>query len=280
MKGLKNKAALIIAAMCALSFSACTIDEDFDSSIQTTIGSVTTPVEVPPPDISAEDEIPDEPISLYDANINALFFDGIEVTDDEKTFCRFFVTEADDKVISDTSLEIDSPVNVRTSTSGLVIGSDNGEIRNRALDKHFSDFSLAQTDLPYEIESEKTVINFVSVTEKNYEIDSAEAGYKIKADISLNGFVRELEKTDEGYEYELIIDPAFMSGIPLYTTKSEYMQFDINGSKVMADTLSVICKSDTKLYDFENDGYIYAKAELSDFNCHYNTKKAIQIQRH
>ena len=105
------------------------------------------------------------------------------------------------------------------------------------------------------------------------DIEVANVKYKYTSGslFTVKAFVR---KTDTSYGCEFIIDPVSMEGIPVFSNKIEDMTFDINGSKIEADTLAFkgVYHDGESIAELPEDGsYIYAELQIHDLSCEYNT---------
>ncbi len=59
--------------------------------------------------------------------------------------------------------------------------------------------------------------------------------------VTFNAFIK---RNDDGKTFNMIIDPAYMYGIPVYHDKDDLCKFNINGLNIKADTLEFDCKID------------------------------------
>ncbi len=87
--------------------------------------------------------------------------------------------------------------------------------------------------------------------------------------VTFNAFIK---RNDDGKTFNMIIDPAYMYGIPVYHDKDDLCKFNINGLNIKADTLEFDCEIDIDMtgqntkenIDSFNDigsDYIYAAIE-------------------
>ncbi len=99
--------------------------------------------------------------------------------------------------------------------------------------------------------------------------DNIICGYCIYGNITVNAFVA---KSDDG-NMRLIIDPAYMIGIPLFGKNPEHYTFDINGTEITMDSLECISGDAAHFSDiFRGRGkkFFYARVELSDLYVKYD----------
>lgn len=80
-------------------------------------------------------------------------------------------------------------------------------------------------------------------------------------------FVR---KTEGGYEF--IIDPACMDGIPLWTTDTRFMKFNVNGKEFYGDTIKITSGFSDTVSDIKTDEYVYAKVVFAYLNISFSTE--------
>ncbi len=87
--------------------------------------------------------------------------------------------------------------------------------------------------------------------------------------VTFNAFIK---RNDDGKTFNIIIDPAYMYGIPVYHDKDDLCKFNINGLNIKADTLEFDCEIDIDMtgqntkenIDSFNDigsDYVYAAIE-------------------
>ncbi len=103
----------------------------------------------------------------------------------------------------------------------------------------------------------------------NTEIKEIKYSYSID-NLTVYGFIK---KNQDGCN--VIIDPAYMKGIPVYHPRSELCRYEINGIDIEADTLSLtINKIDESIESYlESLGadYVYARLQFNNFSCSYGT---------
>ncbi len=168
--------------------------------------------------------------------------------------------------VSDKTIEVDSHeqyIQVRGSSTAL---ARKGEITAEEMLKNekytnFSDFKTV-----YQIEWENPVITFSEVTSSKMTMESAVFSYHVKDNFKVNAFIR-----SKGETAEIIIDPAYMYNLPVLTSAPEEMTFDINGTEIIADTLSVNCSYGDNTAKAESQDLVYAELTLSSFSCNYST---------
>lgn len=168
--------------------------------------------------------------------------------------------------VSDNAIEIDTKDRIMTrgSSTAMFRKSDNlfqGVIESNEYTKP-EDYSGA-----YSINWKNPVLYFSDVSSSSMTLDSAEFSYSVQDNFKVNAFVR-----SDGENAEIIIDPAYMYNLPMLTSLSSELTFDINGTTVEADTLSARCTYGEKAESLKNEKYVYTALSLSSFSCTYNTK--------
>jgi len=95
--------------------------------------------------------------------------------------------------------------------------------------------------------------------------------------VTFNAFIK---RNNDGKTFNIIIDPAYMYGIPVYHDKDDLCKFNINGLNIKADTLEFNCEIDIDMtgqntkenIDSFNDidtDYIYATIEADSLLVNY-----------
>lgn len=108
------------------------------------------------------------------------------------------------------------------------------------------------------------------------KVESFNFGYDMWQ-ITFNAFIK---RNDDGKTFNIIIDPAYMYGIPVYHDKDDLCRFNINGLNIKADTLEFNCEIDIDMtgqnakenIDSFNDidsNYIYAAIEADSLLVQY-----------
>ncbi len=204
-----------------------------------------------------------EPLTIEEIGINNIPDRHVKFLDGTRVIFDYFIHSATTDIISDKSLQVTGnyEVDVRNSSNALYTEDDSFTEKNM----EFYDYSVFTS--PYEIEWGKPVINFKSVTKEKALTESVEFSYKIKDRFQVNAFIKNV-----GDGAEIVIDPAYMYNIPLFTDLKNYKKFDINGINVTADTLRADCTYGKDSDRSAGEDYVYATVYLSDFTCRYNTK--------
>ena len=239
---MKKKLSLLLACAVLLA-SGCTPPDDGEITTTTTTAPVTSgaetttsaattaPVETTTP-VTTENPAKKE-LTLSELGIENMpkrefaFYDSAGVK-----LLKCYAYPSCTSVISDNSMEItkDMEFFVRESTTALLTGGEDCTID----DNSYVDYRKFKS--PYEIEWGNPVVKFEKITEESVKEKSAELSYSIKNEFQVNAFIK---NTDEGAE--VIIDPAYMYNIPLFTGGKTARNFNINGVNVNADTIKLAC---------------------------------------
>lgn len=180
----------------------------------------------------------------------------------------------------------------RNSTNALAVGKDDEAVITKVNASSMS--YLTTEDSAYRIEPIDPKFTVSVSSDKEITVDSLKSSYVLYPNqsaendyvIYVNGFIRKCEERGLGdgksYVYEIIIDPAYMHGIPLLSTNSRLLNFNINGTDITADTFMMKSEPKTAKYISESsplldldDSFVYAKIELNSISvAYYNTSKS------
>ncbi|WP_312698865.1 hypothetical protein [Sedimentibacter sp.] len=125
-------------------------------------------------------------------------------------------------------------------------------------------------DLPY------AEFNGFNEESEIMKVESFNFGYDMWQ-VKFNGFIK---RNDDGKTFNIVIDPAYMYGIPVYHDKEALCKYNINGLNIKADTLDFNCEIDIDMTgentkenaDSFNDigsEYIYAAIETYRLTVNY-----------
>ena len=239
--------------------------QDTSATEETT---TTAPVTVP---LTTTQDL-DAETSLINIGINNLPIDEISIFDGGRSvFLYQDVREGNCEIATGNSIRMlnDEIISVRYS-SGVLDYAENSAAEKIIKREegythdfiHYSDFKSTCW-----INYHNPVVKFSKVTRKEIDVGSAVLSYSVTNKFSVNAFIK---KNGDGCD--IIIDPAYMYNLPLLTNRPERYHFDINGKEIIADTLAVNSKFISKDVKLENENYVYAKVELQDFHCSYDTE--------
>lgn len=102
--------------------------------------------------------------------------------------------------------------------------------------------------------------------------DNISCSYSLHGNITVNAFVTR----DEDNSVYLIVDPAYMIGLPLFGKNPDEYIFNINGNEIMMDTIKLSAGQSSSLFPvfFESEGrgddFFYAAVELESISVEYD----------
>lgn len=81
---------------------------------------------------------------------------------------------------------------------------------------------------------------------------------------------------------ECVLDPAYMDGIPVFSSDEKDLTFSINGQTMIADTISLTFENDViePIVGAGNDRYVYAEFSFFSLEVSYNTESGYGIRGH
>lgn len=275
---MKRKLALFMA--CLLAFTACTkqtesgtSDENFAIESQTVAESSNVIPEKPT--VSADNttsatapvQTDAGMIPLSDATIAQLESANIIAEKGDLKYYDGFVLSSSTKFYYDNTIEILNDTQDRFKlrfSSGALYTNDisDSPINSILKSASYSDTKIAESSqYKYMSFSNPTMeLNGYSDDHSKIKVLDMKFYYTIyNMDTSLNAFVAK-----SGEYYKIIIDPAYMRGIPMFAYNSDDLTFDINGTKIQADTMALTAygkyvKTD---YEPEESKYVYAKVSF------------------
>lgn len=177
-------------------------------------------------------------------------------------------------ILSDTEaiLSDNSYKTVRYSSnalycSGFDAGYGKNFIKNNISEMKFMSFDDFST--PYSITKHDTNLIF-DFNEGKYNLKDIVYGYTTE-NITLNCFIRKSSSPT----YDVIIDPAYMYGLPVYHSNSSSGEYTINDLKIESDTInfsaliSNVDESSRNAFKDLGSDYVYAQITFDNINCIY-----------
>lgn len=224
-------------------------------------------------------------ISLRNTTVNQLQNTKLtEKEGDRILFDDYLYTTA---IISDTEATFSDEYykTVRNSSQALYCDGYDKEystdlINTNISDKKFMCFDSGNNDSnfyfisPYYMSKIDTTLVLNGYSDDTSQIEVQDICYEYCVNnITLNGFIC---KTPNSHTYTIIIDPAYMYGLPVYHSDSSLCNYTINGLNIKADTLSFTVD------DFNNNlddtlrtlgsSYVYAQLSFDTLKCTFGTK--------
>ena len=240
--------------------------QETSATKETTTAPVTTPATTTTEDLNAETPLTnilkkDIPISSIDVN------DGGE----RVIFYNQEIYDGNFEIISGNSIRITEMecVDVRYSTGVLDYAENDAAkyiIRSDENNYSHNFISYDKFKSAYWINYKYPMVTFSKVTRNEMTTKSAVLSYEINSKIQVNAFIK---KNGDGCD--IIIDPAYMYNLPLFTNRPERYKFDINGKEIIADTLALKGVFGNKDLKLDNENYVYAKIEMQNLECSYDT---------
>ena len=214
---------------------------------------------------TATTETTEPVLSFYNLEYDDLYPNVAVMDNFQRYMMDFSFNEDEYIVVSENSLEFpnrSNEITVRYS-SNLLSTNNWTDISATVKSQEFK--SCADIDSAYEIIWNNPVVNYSHIERKKALIESADLSYTITKDFHVNGFIKK-----DGENYKIIIDPAYMYNLPMFSERNDWLTFDINGREVIADALSAECTVNSAP-DFEiGENYVYASLYFSRFDCNYN----------
>lgn len=261
------KRLIAISTACLLAFTAC--GGKTDSSLPS---EITTEASVTPVSDSKKPAETNEIIPLNHAtakqlqNTKLIFYVGNK-TYYSGNILTEFTSIADNNKIINNNFEGDYYLR---SSSGIITAneSEKEKVKKYFKDIPFDNLYYYQNKLGLDFTKPVLTLNGFSENPALIKTEDITLGFETIEEITANAFVSRTG-TDT---CNIIIDPAYMQGLPMMTDKLEDMEFSINGREIMADTLEFEA-------DYKRDGlssyfdkyykYIYAEICFT-ISCKYS----------
>lgn len=142
--------------------------------------------------------------------------------------------------------------------------------------ENYDNFQFFETPLTIRQLSPYAVFSGYNEASEIMKVESFNFGYDMWQ-VDFNAFIK---RNVDGKTFNIIIDPAYVYGIPFYHDKEDLCRFNINGLNIKADTLEFNCEIDIDMtgqntkenIDSFNDigsDYIYAAIEADSLLVQY-----------
>ncbi len=150
------------------------------------------------------------------------------------------------------------------------------DIRLSIEKENYDNFQSFETPLTIRQLSPYAVFSGYNEASEIMKVESFNFGYDMWK-VAFNAFIK---RNVDGKTFNIIIDPAYVYGIPVYHDKEDLCRFNINGLNIKADTLGFNCEIDIDMteqntkenIDSFNDigsDYIYAAIEADSLLVQY-----------
>ena len=257
--------------------------------------TTTSKTEDLPEEEQTKEEKPEKKLTLQDLTIYEYRSKSLAVPDHEALPFSYTVKPGDyyTKFLDNNTISFeDVEIKLRESTKGLAEGKDNRDVISKVKSAKMK--SKTAMDSPYIIDTCNPEFKLSVAFDKSLKLEYVKTACSVVPDskrsdfISVNGFIRKRREMGLGdalkYTYEIIIDPAYMYGIPLLTTNPGVMNFSINGKDITADTIMLETDSVTMKYVAEDsalrnigEDFVYGRIKLSYITLsYYNTTETKQ----
>ncbi|MGN0619288.1 MAG: hypothetical protein ACI4J7_09735 [Ruminiclostridium sp.] len=234
-------------------------------------------------------------LTLQDLSIYEYRKKSLAIPDNEGLPFLHNVTPGDyyTKFLDNNTISLeDVEIKLRESTKGLAEGKDNRDVISKVKSAKMKENCLINS--PYIIDTYNPEFKLSVDSDKSMKLEYVKTACVVRPDgkhsnnIVVNGFIRKSGETGVGNAqkctYQIIIDPAYMYGIPLLTTNREVLNFNINGKDITADTIMLETDSVAMKYVDEasplknvSEDFVYGRIELYSINLsYYNTTKTKQ----
>lgn len=264
---MKKAISLILAASLILSTSACNNNSEQTTTKTSTITEIipetspeTEAVTASETTVTTTVKSEQEPVyvGLRETTVDELRVFRSDLNElgriiPNVNFSQTFVKFVDGSTIAFSTDDYNSPILCRESSRA--IRTDEKEMHEKVCDIPY--YNSIETS--YEIQWNNPHLSFYESNRDGLKILNFRLQYKLNSSLKINGFLRKVN--DDTVEF--IIDPAYTYGIPMLTSLTENMKFNINGKTIYADTLSLVDDSAADI--LENlpltSDYVYARIE-------------------
>lgn len=226
--------------------------------------------------------------SLKEIDINRLNL--IRITEKDGNRILFDDYLSSTEIVSETEAVFSDEYydTVRNSSQALYCDGFDEGFANNLIDSNISDMefvhfdssvtnSFSSFESPYNLIKKNTVL-VLEGTDESSEVNVKDIVYGYCVDnITLNCFIR--RNTSD--TFDVIIDPAYMYGLPVYHSDAACCGYTVNGLNVKADTLFFnVADVDGALNDTlmrSSSSYVYAQLTFGEIDCSYGVKSGYNI---
>jgi hypothetical protein len=294
--GVMNMSKKMILIGLLILLTACSSTEKVDDVAEEKVAAAAeeniSEVEEVTNSNSEADNVPpveDNIFSLKELDINRL--NEIRIT--QKDGNRFLFDDylSLTEIISETEAVFSDEYydTVRNSSQALYCeGFDEG-FNNNLIDTNISDMEYVRFDTsgtnafsnfksPYNLTKKNSVLVLEGTDEESLQVNVKDIVYGYFADnITLNCFIR--RNTSD--TFDVIIDPAYMYGLPVYHSNSACCSYTVNDINIKSDTLFLnVADVNGALKDTLmrlSSSYVYAQLTFGEIDCNYGIKSGYNI---
>lgn len=226
--------------------------------------------------------------SLKEIDINRL--NEIRITEEDGNRILFDDYLSSTEIVSETEAVFSDEYydTVRNSSQALYCEGFDEDFDNDMIDTSISNMKFVHFDSsgtntfsnfesPYNLTKKNTVLVLEGTDESSEDnVKDIVYGYCVD-NITLNCFI----KRNTSDTFDVIIDPAYMYGLPVYHSDAACCDYTVNGLNIKADTLFLnVADVDGALKDTlmrSSSSYVYAQLTFGEIDCSYGVKSGYNI---
>jgi len=231
----------------------------------------------------------DNKFSLEKIDLNRL--NEIRITENDGNRVLFDDYLSSTEIISETEAVFSDEYydTVRNSCQALYCDGFDEGFDNNLIDTNISNMEFVRFDnsgantfssfeSPYNLTKKDSILVLEGTDDESSQVNVKDIvyGYLVD-DITLNCFIR--RNTSD--TFDVIIDPAYMYGLPVYHSDAACCGYTVNGLNIKADTLFLnVADVDGALKDTlmrSSSSYVYAQLTFGEIDCSYGVKSGYNI---
>jgi hypothetical protein len=294
--GVMNMSKKMILICILILLTACSSTEKVDDVAEEKVDNVAeeniSEVEEVTNNNSEADNVSpveDNIFSLKELDINRL--NEIRITEKDEDRFLFDGYLSSTEIISETEAVFsDEDYNtVRNSSQALYCDGFDEGFNNDIIDTNISDMEFVRFDTsgtnafsnfesPYNLTKKNSTLVLEGTDDESSQVNVKDIVYGYFADnITLNCFIR--KNTSD--TFDVMIDPAYMYGLPVYHSNSDCCAYNVNGLNIKADTLFLnVADVNGALKDTLmrlSSSYVYAQLTFGEIDCSYGIQCGYNI---
>jgi hypothetical protein len=286
--GVMNMSKKMILIGLLILLTACSSTEKVDDVAEENISEVEE-ITNNNSEVDNVSPVEDNVFSLKEIDINQL--NEIKIT--EKDGNRFLFDDylSSTEIISETeAVFLDEYYDtVRNSSQALYCDGFDEGFENNLIDTNISNMEFVRFDnsgtnafssfeSPYNLIKKNSILVLEGTDDESSQVNVKDIVYGYLVDnITLNCFI--CKNTSD--TFDVIIDPAYMYGLPVYHSNSTCCAYTVNGLNIKADTLFLnVADVNDALRDTLmtlSSSYVYAQLTFGEMDCNYGIKSSYNI---
>jgi hypothetical protein len=286
--GVMNMSKKMILIGLLILLTACSSTEKVDDVAEENISEVEE-ITNNNSEVDNVSPVEDNVFSLKEIDINQL--NEIKIT--EKDGNRFLFDDylSSTEIISETeAVFLDEYYDtVRNSSQALYCDGFDEGFENNLIDTNISNMEFVRFDnsgtnafssfeSPYNLIKKNSILVLEGTDDESSQVNVKDIVYGYLVDnITLNCFI--CKNTSD--TFDVIIDPAYMYGLPVYHSNSTCCAYTVNGLNIKADTLFLnVADVNDALRDTLmtlSSSYVYAQLTFGEIDCNYGIKSSYNI---